>query len=358
MNRSDRTGKIRHKALALAGALMLAVAIIVASAAPSPAWFSRTGGLIPNDSHTCITEASIKNVKNMLLKKHKDDLAAELETYSKDIIEGANNENTHELKVAYQRMDGSHEMNYGTNWGSQNPEVWLAGFAYYYIKEGDKPKAYYMLGSMMHLIQDQAAPAHASNIIHGVRTELYDNLELAAYRGRFIYNDRISDSSDSQETINPADYYYKVRLAMRRVIVDGHAFPPANDLESADYIKYYKYKGPGGKQKIAYSIWSCYWRQPIAVSANGTGNYGGGYIQLGDNQQAKPKDIYGTPRGSLSSNKDKANFAEELEFASDCVGLAVWATDQALYRGVLGQGRYESTSSFDNYNAVYPFLYP
>lgn len=114
-----------------------------------------------------------------------DRLAAgypELNRYRDVVIEGANQE-LHELPVTGSLygidLDMARVRHKGTNAGSDDvPGWWSDALAAY--RSGNREQAYFVVGIMLHMIEDMGVPAHANGVIHqGTLTE-FDNFEAMA----------------------------------------------------------------------------------------------------------------------------------------------------------------------------------
>ena len=157
--------------------IAVAAAIVaILSASPAWAWDSaKFKWLTPivHPTHSYLTEYAI------------DQLAAkypELSKYRDVIIEGANQE-LHELPVKGTLygidLNKKRIEHKGTNAGSDDvPGWWADAIAAY--KAGNAQQAYFVIGIMLHMIEDMGVPAHANGVIHqGTLTE-FDNFEAMA----------------------------------------------------------------------------------------------------------------------------------------------------------------------------------
>jgi hypothetical protein len=161
--------KRRHLALA-------AVFAAISITSPAGAWDSaKFKWLTPiiHPTHSYLTEYAIDH----LVGKYP-----ELGTYRAVIVEGANQE-LHELPVKGSLygidLDKKRIEHKGTNAGSDDvPGWWTDALAAY--QAGNKPQAYFLIGIMLHMVEDMGVPAHANGVIHqGTLTE-FDNFEAMA----------------------------------------------------------------------------------------------------------------------------------------------------------------------------------
>ncbi len=128
---------------------------------------------IVHPTHSYMTEFAI------------DQLAGEfpeLSEYGLALIEGANQE-LHELPVKGSvhgvDLEKKRREHNGTNAGSDDVKGWWRDARAAY-DAGNKEQAYFLLGILLHMIQDMGVPAHANGIYHqGTLTE-FDNFEAMA----------------------------------------------------------------------------------------------------------------------------------------------------------------------------------
>jgi hypothetical protein len=106
----------------------------------------------------------------------------ELETFRVQLIEGANTE-LHELPVsgtAYGLdLDAKRIEHHGTNEGSDDVEGWWTDAVEAYAA-GETQRAYFLVGVMLHMIEDMGVPAHANRIYHQGTPSEFDNFEFLA----------------------------------------------------------------------------------------------------------------------------------------------------------------------------------
>ncbi|MBI4923044.1 MAG: hypothetical protein HY834_14970 [Devosia nanyangense] len=153
-----------------------AIVLAVAWATPAAAWDSakfKWLTTIVHPTHSYLTEYAI------------DQLVAdfpELGTYRAVIVEGANQE-LHELPVTGVLhgvdLEARRVARKGTNAGSDDMPGWWADAEAAYAA-GNKERAWFLIGIMVHMIEDMGVPAHANGVYHqGTLTE-FDNFEAMA----------------------------------------------------------------------------------------------------------------------------------------------------------------------------------
>jgi hypothetical protein len=100
----------------------------------------------------------------------------ELATYKSTIVDGANQE-LHELPLSNPELEALREEAEGTNWACNHPErIWQHALDSY--AAGDKNKAYWYTGIVLHWVEDMGVPAHAFHVIHQGTLTQADNFEL------------------------------------------------------------------------------------------------------------------------------------------------------------------------------------
>ena len=159
----------QHVAFAVAVAAILAVSPAVAWDSAKFKWLTP----IVHPTHSYLTEYAIDRLSRTY---------PELTKYRDVIIEGANQE-LHELPVKGTLygidLDKKRIQHKGTNAGSDDVPGWWADAEAAY-KAGNRQQAYFLVGIMLHMIEDMGVPAHANGVIHqGTLTE-FDNFEAMA----------------------------------------------------------------------------------------------------------------------------------------------------------------------------------
>jgi hypothetical protein len=158
-------------------ALLAAAAAVCAACTAPPAeeavdveeqhWDSADGNPT-HATHTILAEYAIKSVKGEV---------PEVNRFSKEIIEGANLE-LHDLK--HEKFEALRLEVGGNNWAAEHPELlWQKAQASY--AAGDKSKAYFYVGILLHYVQDMGVPAHAFHVIHQSGPSSWDHVELLAF---------------------------------------------------------------------------------------------------------------------------------------------------------------------------------
>jgi len=170
-------------------------------ASPALAWDSaQFEWLTPiiHPTHSYLTEYAI------------DEMRGEypvLREYGDILIEGANAE-LHELPVEGTKygidLEARRREHKGTNAGSDDvPGWWQDALAAH--RSGNEERAYFLLGVVLHMIEDMGVPAHANGIYHQGNITEFDNFEAMALQRwdpDFSSINRSDPGFDS-----PADYY-------------------------------------------------------------------------------------------------------------------------------------------------------
>jgi hypothetical protein len=153
------------------------------------AWDSNPPVPLPNpDTHSRITNWAIDNLVQQFPALN------ELHQYRTDVVAGASKTEMHELQLSQvqQSVGNPYGLNLevlrvqhqGTNRGTDDISGWWeeADNAY---TAGQRNRAYFFLGVMLHMVEDMGVPAHANGIDHQapqVSNPLaYDNLEFMAF---------------------------------------------------------------------------------------------------------------------------------------------------------------------------------
>jgi hypothetical protein len=131
------------------------------------AWDSQSGNPT-HATHSYLTEYAVDHLSAQY---------PELATYKATIVKGANEE-LHELPISGDAdLESLREAADGTNWSCNHPEViWqLAQQAY---ESGNKDRAYFLTGIVLHWVEDMGVPAHAFHVIHQGTLTQADNFEI------------------------------------------------------------------------------------------------------------------------------------------------------------------------------------
>lgn len=154
--------------------LLFALVVSLAASGGAVAWDSVAKLSPVHPTHSYLTEFGV------------DALAAqypELQAFRAQIIEGANTE-LHELPVsgtAYGLdLEAKRVEHRGTNEGSDDVAGWWADAAAAY-QAGEKARAYFLVGVMLHMIEDMGVPAHANRIYHQGTPSEFDNFEFMGF---------------------------------------------------------------------------------------------------------------------------------------------------------------------------------
>jgi hypothetical protein len=165
------TGKIARKIFPLlTGSAILSANLLHQST--SQAWDSASRNPT-HPTHSYITEWAIDQLKAQ---------KPELQQYRTQIIEGANTE-LHELAVSGTKygldLNAKRIEHKGTNRGCDDIQGWWTDSLNAY-KQGNKQQAYFLLGIMLHMVEDMGVPAHANNVYHQGNLTEFDNFEFMA----------------------------------------------------------------------------------------------------------------------------------------------------------------------------------
>jgi hypothetical protein len=155
---------------------LLVVASLLSMANPASAWDSaKFKWLTPivHPTHSYLTEYALDQLQGQY---------PELKQYRDVVVEGANQE-MHELPVKGTLygidLNAARIKHKGTNAGSDDVPGWWADAEAAY-KAGNKQQAYFLIGIMLHMVEDMGVPAHANGVYHqGTLTE-FDNFEAMA----------------------------------------------------------------------------------------------------------------------------------------------------------------------------------
>ncbi len=151
-------------------AMAAALTALAITASEAGAWDSSKRNPT-HPTHSYLTEWAIENSG-----------IPEARQFLEELVEGANTE-LHELPVEGKRygvdLNAARLAHKGTNAGCDDIQGWWADSLAAY-RSGDKQRAYFVLGIMLHMIEDMGVPAHANGVYHqGNRTE-FDNFEFMA----------------------------------------------------------------------------------------------------------------------------------------------------------------------------------
>ncbi len=143
---------------------------LVALLHPAGAWDSIKWNPT-HPTHSYLTEWAIAKVN-----------APEVTRYKAQLVEGANEE-MHELPVKGSKygidLNAWRIKHRGTNAGTDDIEGWWQDSLAAY-RAGNKPKAYFLLGIMLHMVEDMGIPAHANGVYHQGNLTEFDNFEFMA----------------------------------------------------------------------------------------------------------------------------------------------------------------------------------
>jgi hypothetical protein len=147
--------------------------LVVALGAATPrarAWDSRKGNPT-HSTHSYLTEWAIDRLKGDI---------PEANTFRGEVLEGANQE-LHELKTSGTLygldLEAKRRQHKGTNEGCDDIQGWWQDALAAY-RSGNKKQAYFLLGIMLHMIEDMGVPAHANKVYHQGNATEFDNFEF------------------------------------------------------------------------------------------------------------------------------------------------------------------------------------
>lgn len=156
-------------------AVILTVAACTTAGALSreaAAWDSRKRNPT-HPTHSYITEWAIDQVGREF---------PEVQTYRNVLVDGANQE-PHELPISGRLygvdLEAKRREHRGTNEGSDDVQGWWNDALAAY-RAGNKQQAYFLLGILLHMVEDMGVPAHANRVIHQGNLTEFDNFEFLA----------------------------------------------------------------------------------------------------------------------------------------------------------------------------------
>jgi hypothetical protein len=137
------------------------------------AWDSDSWQNPTHPTHTYITEWAVDQIKTQ---------APELQQFQKQVIEGANAE-LHELPISGTKyginLNAKRIEHKGTNEGCDDIQGWWQDSLNAY-RQDNKEQAYFLLGVIIHMIEDMGVPAHANKVSHQGNLTEFDNFEFMA----------------------------------------------------------------------------------------------------------------------------------------------------------------------------------
>jgi hypothetical protein len=183
-------------------------------ATPACGWDSESWKNPTRPTHTLMTEWAVKQ----LAKDYP-----EAEQFRKQLVAGANVE-VHELPIACKQygldMNVNRESRYvGTNAGCKHPElIWEDSLKAH--GEGNHELAYFLLGVLLHQVQDMGVPAHAYDIYHQGNATEFDNLE---FMGLWNWKPDTENISKQDPCFKDPSAYYQFSRAWTREEAPGYA---------------------------------------------------------------------------------------------------------------------------------------
>ena len=189
----------RRNRLAIVIAVAMTLSLIATLAPRVSAWDSKKFAHQPiHPTHSYLTEWAIDQLKADF---------PEVQQFRGDLIEGANEE-MHELKVTGTShgidLNAKRAQHKGTNEGCDDIQGWWDDALAAY-KAGNKPQAYFLLGIMLHMVEDMGVPAHANKVYHQGNLTEFDNFE---FLGISNWKPKFDDINRSDPTCpEPWKYY-------------------------------------------------------------------------------------------------------------------------------------------------------
>lgn len=186
--------------------LLMAPALLISGYLTSTVfgWDSRHWLSPARSTHTLLLKWGIAELK---------DSAPELKRYEEALIDGCNCE-LHELDardedkklgkkygVDVERKRIEHR---GTNEGCGDIEGWWKDSLDAY-RAGNKEQACFLLGIMLHMVQDMGVPAHANLVYHQGTAREFDNFEFLAYAN---WKPRFDDINKTDPQYDDPSKYY------------------------------------------------------------------------------------------------------------------------------------------------------
>lgn len=159
----------------------------------TPEGWDSAGGNPTHATHSYLTEHALDT-----LEGYHPDLA----TYRTNVLSGANLE-LHELPVKDAEQEALRVEAGGTNWGCEHPEVYWHHAEERWVA-GDRAKAYWFVGILLHFVEDLGVPAHALHVWHENTPSTWDHFELLAFQKWSPSYDAID--RDDPWYASPADY--------------------------------------------------------------------------------------------------------------------------------------------------------
>ncbi|MGE0487595.1 MAG: hypothetical protein AB7S38_00120 [Vulcanimicrobiota bacterium] len=184
-----------------------ALALVMILCLPAAAWDSRHSNPT-HPTHSYLTEWAIDQLADQYP-------ALKAPAVRKALLDGANSE-CHELPLdeSDKTLGNSYGLDLearrvehqGTNEGSNDVEGWWndARAAY---QAGNELQAYYLLGVLLHMVEDMGVPAHANMVVHQGNAREFDNFEaMALSNWKPDWNDWNVDRTDPTYEL-PSNYY-------------------------------------------------------------------------------------------------------------------------------------------------------
>lgn len=155
--------------------LMRVLLVLCMSGGAAEAWDSSKWNPT-HATHSYLTECAIDALPSGTPK------SKELRMFRGPLIEGANQE-LHELRTSGKKygidLEAKRRQRKGTNEGTDDIAGWWRDSLSAY-RDGNTQRAYFLLGIMLHMIEDMGVPAHANRVYHQGNITEFDNFEFMA----------------------------------------------------------------------------------------------------------------------------------------------------------------------------------
>ena len=191
------------------GLLLVALLVAVWALSPGASAWDGDEGNPTHSTHTYMTDFALDALR-------ATGEPSEALTYAEALVEGANQE-CHELVAGDDQREVARRYGVdieqkriehgGTNDGCLRPEGWWQDALDSYL-QGEKARAFFYLGVLLHMIQDMGAPAHANGVYHQApspgETMAFDNFELVAL---FNWKPKADLVDKEDPHLLPSEYY-------------------------------------------------------------------------------------------------------------------------------------------------------
>jgi hypothetical protein len=171
---------------------------------PALAWDSESSANPTRPTHTLLTRFALDKVKSEYPKALE---------FRQQMVEGANYE-LHDTRVRGTKygaeMESLRAGRYvGTNAGCDRPElIWEDSLKAY--REGEAKRAFFLLGVLLHQVEDMGVPSHAHGLYHEASLSKFDNFEyMALWNWKPDFAIVVTDPrlADPKRYADPSAYY-------------------------------------------------------------------------------------------------------------------------------------------------------